>query len=176
MKQPDTAALRERLTSFTPERELEENMQKLERLLQETAHVIDVTREMLQEISAAKKEIHGIHMDLMHTVRQERDVCDDLSVAKKSADNIADEICGAVIDTMRNTVIKAKLDTGELEKLRQYTAAHIKAEEELLENHRIKLARHLRGNDGVWLSTRWLVYTIITVVILFSTVILWAVL
>lgn len=176
MKQPDTAELRERLASFTPEKELEENTRKLEGLLQGTARVIDVTREMLQEISAAKKEIHGIHMDLMHTVRQERDVCDDLSVAKKSADNIADEICGAVIDTMRNTVIKAKLDTGELEKLRQYTAAHIKAEEELLENHRIKLARHLRGNDGVWLSTRWLVYTIITVVILFSTVILWAVL
>ena len=138
MKQPDTAALRERLTSFTPERELEENMRKLERLLQETARVIDVTREMLQEISAVKKEIHGIHMDLMHTVRQERDVCDDLSVAKKSADNIADEICGAVIDTLRNTVIKAKLDPGEQEKLQQYTAAHIKAERELLENHRIK--------------------------------------
>lgn len=37
MKQPDTAALRERLASFTPERELEENKQKQERLLQETA-------------------------------------------------------------------------------------------------------------------------------------------
>ena len=37
MKQPDTSELRERLASFTPERELEENMQKLERLLQETA-------------------------------------------------------------------------------------------------------------------------------------------
>ena len=176
MKQPDTAELRERLASFTPERELEVNMQKLERLLQETAHVIDVTREMLQEISAAKKEIHGIHMDLMHTVRQERDVCDDLSVAKKSADNIADEICGVVIDTMRNTVIKAKLDTGELEKLQQYTAAHIKAEKELLENQRIKLARQLRSNDGVWLSTRWIIYIMSTIVILFGAVIIWAVL
>ena len=67
MKQPDTAALRERLTSFTPERELEENIQKHERLLQETDRMIDVTREMLQEISAAKKEIQSIHMDLMHT-------------------------------------------------------------------------------------------------------------
>lgn len=176
MKQPDTAALRERLASFTPEGELEENKRKLEGLLQETVRVIDVTRELLQEISAAKKEIYGIHMDLMHTVRQERDVCDDLSAAKKSADNIADEICGAVIDTMRNTVIKAKLDMGELDKLQQYTAAHIKAEKELLENHRIKLARHLRSNDGVWLSTRWLVYTIISLVILFSAVIIWAVL
>lgn len=37
MKQPDTAALRERLTSFTPERELEENKRELEGLLQETA-------------------------------------------------------------------------------------------------------------------------------------------
>lgn len=37
MKQPDTAVLRERLASFTPERELEENMRKLGDLLQETA-------------------------------------------------------------------------------------------------------------------------------------------
>ena len=174
MKQPDTAKLRERLASFTPERELEENMQKQERLLQETARMIDATREMLQEISAAQKN-HGIHMDLMHTVRQERDVCEDLSVAMKSADNIADENCGAVIDTLRNTVIKAKLDPDEQKKLQQYTAAHIKAEEELLENHRIKLARHLRSNDGVWLSTRWIIYIMSTVVILFGAVIIWAI-
>lgn len=37
MKQPDTAVLRERLASFTPERELEENKLELEGLLQETA-------------------------------------------------------------------------------------------------------------------------------------------
>ena len=36
MKQPDTAILRERLASFTPEREQEENIRKLEGLLQET--------------------------------------------------------------------------------------------------------------------------------------------
>ena len=41
MKQPDTAALRERLASFTPEREQEENIRKLEGLLQETARVTD---------------------------------------------------------------------------------------------------------------------------------------
>ena len=41
MKQPDTAELRERLASFTPERELEENTRKLEGLLQETARVTD---------------------------------------------------------------------------------------------------------------------------------------
>ena len=41
MKQPDTAALRERLASFTPEKEQEENMRKLEGLLQETARVTD---------------------------------------------------------------------------------------------------------------------------------------
>ena len=37
MKQPDTAELRERLASFTPERELEENKRELEGQLQETA-------------------------------------------------------------------------------------------------------------------------------------------
>ena len=175
MKQPDTAELRERLASFTPEKELEENTRKLEELLQETARVIDATRKMLKEIRAAQKEIHSIHMDLMHTVRQERDVYEYLSVAKRSADNIADEICGAVIDTLRNTVIKAKLDPGEQEKLQQYTAAHIKAEKELLENHRTKLAKQLRSNDGVWLSTRWIIYIMSTVVILFGAVIIWAI-
>ena len=37
MKQPDTAVLRERLASFTPEKEQEDNMLKQEGLLQETA-------------------------------------------------------------------------------------------------------------------------------------------
>ena len=149
-------------------------MQKQERLLQETARVINVTREMLKEIIAAKKEIESIHEDLLYTVRQERSVFDVLYAAKQSADNIADEICDAVVNTMQNTVVRIKLDPGELEKLQQYTAAHIKAEKELLENHRIKLARHLRSNDGVWLSTRWIIYIMSTVVILFGTVIIWA--
>ena len=149
-------------------------MQKQERLLQETARVINVTREMLKEIIAAKKEIESIHEDLLYTVRQERSVFDVLYAAKQSADNIADEICDAVVNTMQNTVVRIKLDPGEPEKLQQYTAAHIKAEKELLENHRIKLARHLRSNDGVWLSTRWIIYIMSTVVILFGTVIIWA--
>lgn len=35
MKQPDTAALRERLANYTPEDELEQDKQELEGLLQE---------------------------------------------------------------------------------------------------------------------------------------------
>ena len=35
MKQPDTAALRERLANYTPEEELKQDMQELDGLLQE---------------------------------------------------------------------------------------------------------------------------------------------
>ena len=40
MKQPDTAALRERLANYTPEDELEQDKQELEGLLQEVNYLI----------------------------------------------------------------------------------------------------------------------------------------
>lgn len=56
MKQPDTSALRERLDNYTPEQELEEDMQKLEDLLQEVNCQIVTLRNLLKEINAVKEE------------------------------------------------------------------------------------------------------------------------
>lgn len=56
MKQPDTSALRERLDHYTPEQELEQDMQKLEDLLQEVNCQIVTLRNLLKEINAVKAE------------------------------------------------------------------------------------------------------------------------
>ncbi len=61
MKQPDTAALRERLANYTPEDELERDKQELDGLLQEVNCQLIEFRNLLKEINALKEELHGIH-------------------------------------------------------------------------------------------------------------------
>ena len=51
MKQPDTAALRERLANYTPEDELEQDRQELEGLLQEINCQLIEFRNLLKEIN-----------------------------------------------------------------------------------------------------------------------------
>lgn len=72
MKQPDTAALRERLANYTPEDELEQDKQELEGLLQEVNYQLIELRNLLKEVNALKEELHGIHGSLKHTVQRER--------------------------------------------------------------------------------------------------------
>lgn len=69
MKQPDTAALRERLANYTPGQELEQDMQELDGLLQEVGSQIVALRNLLKEINALKEELHGIHSSLKHTAQ-----------------------------------------------------------------------------------------------------------
>lgn len=174
MKQPDTAALRERLANYTPGQELEKDTQELDGLLQEVDRQILALRNLLKGINELKEELHGMHGSLMYTVKRERTAFNALLAAKDSADNIVDGICKAIVKAERNTVIHAKIGTDELEKISQCTAAHIKAEEELLGKHRNKLARYLRANEGVWLSSRWLIFMLITQVLCYLAVVLWA--
>lgn len=155
MKQPDTSALRERLDNYTPEQELEEDMQKLEDLLQEVNCQIVTLRNLLKEINAVKEELHGVHGSLMRTAQRERTAFNALNAAKDSADNIVNGICNAIAKAEQNTVIPAKIGTEELAKVNQCSANHIEAEKKLLEHHRKKLAKHLRDNEGIWLSNRW---------------------
>lgn len=156
MRQPNTSALRERLNNYTPEQELVQDKQELEGLLQEVSDQIFAMRNLLKEINELKEELHGIHGSLMHTAKRERAAFNALNEAKDSAGNIVNGICNAIVKAERHTVIQAKIGTDELEKVKQCSAAHIKAEEELLERHRNKLARHLRDNEGVWLSDHWM--------------------
>ena len=174
MKQPDTAALRERLANYTPEDELKENKQELDGLLQEVNYQLIEFRNLMKEINALKEELHDIHGSLKHTVQRERTAFNALVAAKDSADNIVDGISRAIVKAEQNTVIRATVGTDELTKVHQCTAQHIKAEEELLEKHSSKMAKHLRNNEGIWLSSRWLVFTIIAQAICYIAIILWA--
>ena len=97
MKQPDTAALRERLANYTPENELEQDKQELDGLLQEVNYQLIEFRNLLKEINALKEELHDIHGSLKHTVQRERTAFNALLAAKDSADNIVDGINHAIL-------------------------------------------------------------------------------
>lgn len=174
MKQPDTAALRERLANYTPENELEQDKQELDGLLQEVNCQLIELRNLLGEINALKEELHGIHGSLKHTVQRERTAFNALVAAKDSADNIVDGINRAIVKAEQHTVIRAAISTDELAKVHQCTDRHIKAEEELLERHRNKMAKRLQSNEGIWLSNRWLIFVMIVLSISYLAVILWA--
>lgn len=174
MKQPDTAALRERLANYTPEEELKQDMQELDGLLQEVNCQIVGLRNLLNEIQALKEELHGIHGSLKHTVQRERAAFKALEAAKESADNIVDGISNAIVKAERNTVIHAIVSTDELAKVHQCTADHIKTEEELLERHRNKMAKRLQSNEGIWLSTYWFTFFVIIQFIFCLAVGIWA--
>ena len=133
MKQPDTAALRERLANYTPEEELKQDMQELDGLLQEVNYQTVELRNLLNEIQALKEELHGINGSLKHNVQRERAAFKALEAAKESADNIVDDISNAIIKVEKNTVIHAKVDDRELAKVNQCSADHIKTEKKLLE-------------------------------------------
>lgn len=173
MKQPDTSALRERLNNYIPGQELEQDKQELEGLLQEVNCQVTELRNLLKGINDLKEELHGIHGSLRHTMQRERTAFNTLNAAKDSADNIVNGICNAIVKAEHHTVIQAKIGTDELAKVNQCSATHIKAEEELLERHRNKLARHLRDNEGVWLSDRWLKILFVVQILCYLAVALW---
>ncbi len=173
MKQPDTAALRERLANYTPEEEFKQKTKELEWLLQEVNFQIIEVRNLLKEIQALKEELHGIHGSLKHTIQREQAASKALLAAKDSADNIVDGISNAIVKAERNTVIHAKVDDSELKKVNQCSAKHIEAEKKLLDEHCNKITKHLQDNEGVWLSNGWLRFTTIVLTICFLVVILW---
>ena len=173
MKQPDTAALRERLTNYTPENELEQDKQELDGLLQEVNYQLIEFRNLMKEINALKEELHDIHGSLKHTAQRGRTAFNALVAAKDSADNIVNGINRAIVKAEQHTVIRATVCTEELAKVHQCTAQHIKAEKELLEEHRNKMAKRLQSNGGIWLSDKWLCLWIIVQVIFCLAVCLW---
>lgn len=98
-----------------------------------------------------------------------------IKTATDSADNIISGICRAIVKAEQNIVFRAKISTDELAKVHQCTVRHIKAEEDLLERHSDKMAKHLQNNEGVWLSTSWLIFTLVVLAISYLAVILWAI-
>lgn len=121
------------------------------------------------------KELKDVRLELETATRKMEEAIFTLKTATDSANNIVSGICRAIVKGEQNTVIRAKIDTDELAKVRQCTANHIKAEKELLEKHSDKMAKRLQNNEGVWLSTPWLIFTLAVLAISYLAVILWAV-
>ena len=139
MKQPDTSALRERLAGYTSEQDIQE----LDGLTEKINGQINGLHNLLDEIKDLREEMHGIHESLRHTLQRERTAFNALTAAKDSAENIVDGISNAIVKAEQHTVIKAEVSTAELEKINQWSAAHIKAEEEIWTRQSKKLARYL---------------------------------
>ena len=124
------------------------------------------------------KELKDVRLELEAATRKMEEATLALKTATDSADNIISGICRAIVKAEQNIVIRAKISTDELAKVHQCTARYIKAEEELLERHSDKMAKHLQNNEGIWLSTPWLIWLIFTLVVLaisYLAVILWAI-
>ena len=154
---------------------MEQDKQELEGLLQEVNYQLIEFRNLLKEVNALKEELHGIHGSLKHTVQRERTAFNALVAAKDSADNIVNGINRAIVKAEQHTVIHAKVSTDELAEVHQCTARHIKVEEELLEKHSSRIAKRLQSNEGIWLSSRWLIFVMIVLAVSYLAVILWAV-
>lgn len=174
MKQPDTAALRERIANYTPGEDLEQDRQEFDGLTEKVSEQIMALRNLLGEVKALREELHGIHGSLKHTAQREKKAFDALLAVKSSADNIVDGICNAIVKAERDTVIPVKIGTEELAKVNRCTAAHIKAQEQMLENHSKRIAKYLRNNEGIWLSNRWLIFMLVSQVVCYLAVVIWA--
>ena len=127
------------------------------------------------EIERKIEELKDVRLTLEAAIRKMEEVAVALKTATDSADNIISGICRAIVKAEQNVVIRAKIGTDELTKVHQCTAKHIKAEEELLEKHSDKMTKHLQNNEGVWLSTPWLIFTLVVLTISYLAVILWAI-
>ena len=133
-----------------------------------------VTREE-SKLEQKIKELKDLCLTLETVTRKMEEATIALQTATNSADNIVSGICRAIVKAEQNTVIHAKISTDELAKVHQCTARNIKAEEELLERHRNKMAKRLQSNEGIWLSNRWLIFVVIVWAVSYFAVILWAV-
>ena len=139
---------------------------------------IDNESKVAQEESKLEqkiKELKDLRLTLETVTRKMEEATIALQTATNSADNIVSGICRAIVKAEQNTVIHAQIGIDELAKVHQCTARNIKAEEELLERHRNKMAKRLQSNEGIWLSNRWLIFVVIVWAVSYFAVILWAV-
>ena len=134
MKQPETAALRERLANYTPEDELEQDKQELEGLFQEVNCQMVELRNLLGEINALKEELHGIHGSLTDT--QTKNIGVRIHPDTMKALN---EVCNDFVVEVGKQLMAHR--DKQLEQQKVYEA---------------RLTRMLEQNKGVWLSDRWM--------------------
>ena len=119
-------------------------------------------RKLLSEVEELRKEFLDIHSSLRNTLNRENMAKKALQAAADSADNVVSSICKAIAKAEQNTVIPAKVEESELAKLKKYVDSQISKDKELLTHHQkvleqmMELAKHLRNNEGIWLSDRWM--------------------
>lgn len=167
MKITDTDSLRAELEQFSPEQQREKTRQETQDTIEVINDQLVSLRELLGEIKELREEFLDIHGSLRHTLYRENLAKKALQAAADSADNAVSGICNAIVKAERNTIIPAKVDESELAKLKKYVdsqiakdkellAKHQKVLERMLESHRTELAKHLRNNEGIWLSDLWM--------------------
>ena len=167
MKITDTDSLRAELEQFSPEQQREKTQQETQNTIEAIDNQLVSLRKLLSEVEKMRKEFLDIHSSLRNTLNRENMAKKALQAAADSADNVVRGICKAIAKAEQNTVIPAKVEESELAKLNKYVDSqiskdkdllthHKKVLEQMMENHRTELAKHLRNNEGVWLSDRWM--------------------
>lgn len=151
MKQPDTAALRERLANYTPENELEQNKEELDGLIQEVNCQIAELRNLLGEISALKEGLHGIHGSLVDVQTKKVDVRIHPDTMKA-----LNEVCNDFVVEVGKRLM-----------------AHRDKQLELQKEHETRIARMLEQNKGMWLSEKWIKIMLIFLLIYNATLFLY---
>lgn len=167
MKITDTDSLRAELEQFSPEQQREKTQQETQNTIEAIDNQLVSLRKLLSEVEKMRKEFLDIHSSLRNTLNRENMAKKALQAAADSADNVVSGICKAIAKAEQNTVIPAKVEESELAKLNKYVDSqiskdkdllthHKKVLEQMMENHRTELSKHLRNNEGVWLSDRWM--------------------
>lgn len=167
MKITDTDSLRAELEQFSPEQQREKTQMETQNTIEAIDNQLVSLRKLLSEVEELRKEFLDIHSSLRNTLNMENMAKKALQAAADSADNVVSSICKAIAKAEQNTVIPAKVEESELAKLKKYVDSQISKDKELLthhqkvleqmmENHRTELAKHLRNNEGIWLSDRWM--------------------
>mgnify|MGYP000461743149 CR=1 FL=1 len=166
MKQPDTAALRERLANYTPEEEQRQDREELEGLLREVKEQTAEMRSLLKEIYAVKDELYDIHGSLKHTAVRERAAFRTQETAKKTADGILAGFSKAMAELQEKTVgvrvhpdsMKALTEVCNdfVVELGKQLLRHRDKQLELQKAYEKRIARMLERSKGVWLSDRWM--------------------
>lgn len=115
MKQPDTAALRERLASFTPEREQEENMRKLEGLIQETARVTEALENNCRAVGILGERLEMVENRFSETLPKIENAASSpreigkvtvSEEARKTLEREGERICRKVADRLQDECAK----------------------------------------------------------------------
>ena len=162
MKITDTDSLRAELEQFSPEQQREKTQMET----QNTIEAIDNQLVSLRKLLSVAIALQML-LTLTDFLNRENMAKKALQAAADSADNVVSSICKAIAKAEQNTVIPAKVEESELAKLKKYVDSQISKDKELLthhqkvleqmmENHRTELAKHLRNNEGIWLSDRWM--------------------